>query len=253
MSKAVFISDLHLASKKSKGDRIHEFLKDLKTEDLYMVGDVVDIWRFQQAFSMGPIKQQETVKCFDRLLRLSKKTNVHYIWGNHDEFMSRFADSSGFGNITLAERKDYISSDGKRYLVLHGHQFDLLAKYAWSPWLGKVGDIGYDIMIEINEWYNWFRRKIGLRYWSLSKYIKVKFKTAVVFMDRFEKITTDYAKKNGYDGVICGHIHDPQDKTVNDVHYLNCGCWTDEENLTYIVDDENGIRLEYAKKNTHSK
>ena len=169
--KAVFISDLHLASKKSKTSQISQFLKNLQTDELYLVGDVIDIWRFRQAFSLGPIKQNETVKCFDRLLRLTKNTKIHYIWGNHDEFMSRFIDSSGFGNINLQERTEYISSNGKKYLVLHGHQFDLLAKYAWSPWAGKLGDFGYDFMININDCYNWIRRKLGMRYWSLSKYI----------------------------------------------------------------------------------
>lgn len=245
------MSDLHLASKKAKADHIKEFLKGVDTKDLYLVGDIVDIWRFKQAFSLGPDKQRDTIKCIDRLLRLSKHSHIHYIWGNHDEFMSKFKGSSGFGDITLHERCEYVSSTGLRYLVLHGHQFDLMAKYAWSPWVGKIGDIGYDFMITINEWYNWIRRKLGLRYWSLSKYIKVKFKQAVTFVDRFENITTEYARRHGYDGVICGHIHDPQDKMVNGIHYLNCGCWTDESNLSYLIDNGEGIRLEY-KENTHS-
>lgn len=249
MNRAVFISDLHLASKKSKADHLHTFLKSMNTDHLYMVGDVIDIWRFRQAFSMGATKQRETVKCIDRLLRLSKKTRIHYIWGNHDEFMARFRGSSGFGDISLSERADYVAGDGRRYLVLHGHQFDLLAKYAWSPIVGKLGDMGYDIMITINEWYNWIRRKLGLRYWSLSKYVKVKFKSATMFVDRFENITSEYARRHGYDGVICGHIHDPQDKEVNGIHYLNCGCWTDETNLSYLVDDGRGLRLEF-KENT---
>ena len=252
MKKAVFISDLHLASKKSRADEIQRFLKNLETDNLYMVGDIIDIWRFRQAYSMGATKQKETVRCIDRLLRLSKKTKIHYIWGNHDEFMARFKGSSGFGDISLSEREEYVSRDGRRYLVLHGHQFDLLAKYSWSPWVGKLGDIGYDFMISVNEWYNLIRRKMGLRYWSLSKYVKVKFKQAVVFIDRFEDITTEYARRQGYDGVICGHIHDPQDKMVNGIHYLNCGCWTDQANLTYIVDDENGLRLE-KQEDTHSQ
>ena len=154
MKKAVFISDFHLASKKSRADEIHRFLKNLDTNNLYMVGDIIDIWRFRQAYSMGATKQKETVKCIDRLLRLSKNTKIHYIWGNHDEFMARFKGSSGFGDISLSEREDYVAGDGRRYLVLHGHQFDLLAKYSWSPWVGKLGDIGYDFMISINEQYN---------------------------------------------------------------------------------------------------
>ena len=245
MSKAIFISDLHLASKKSKSTHIHSFLKTINPDHFYMLGDIIDIWRFKQAFSMGEKQQKETVKCIDRLLRISKNTKVHYIWGNHDEFMAKFVSSSGFGNISLSEREDYYAGDGNRYLVLHGHQFDLLSKYSWSPWVGKVGDMGYDFMITVNEWYNWVRRKLGLRYWSLSKYVKVKFKSATVFIDRFENIVTDYAKRNGYDGVICGHIHDPQDKIVNGVRYINTGCWTDETNLSYVCDEGSGPELRF--------
>ena len=199
--------------------------------------------------SMKQEKQRRTVEAFEHLLYLAQSgTKINYIWGNHDEFMARFKGSSGFGNISLSERSEYYGSDGRSYLVLHGHQFDLLAKYSWSPLVGKLGDIGYDFMIEINEFYNRIRRKIGLRYWSLSKYVKVKFKRATIFVDRFEDIVTDYAKRQGYDGVICGHIHDPQDKIISGVRYINTGCWTDETNLSYVCDEGDGLKLHYYKE-----
>lgn len=120
--------------------------------------------------------QTDHVDCIRKILKKGKSGNVHYIWGNHDEFMHRFSESRSFGGIHLSEREDYIASDGRRYLVLHGHQFDLICKYKIGTLISKIGDIGYEILINVNDWYNWIRRKLGLQYSSLSKYIKVKFK-----------------------------------------------------------------------------
>ena len=177
------------------------------------------------------------------LARAGHENEVHYIYGNHDEFLSKFEESEVFGNIFLHERCEYISSDNKKYLVIHGHQFDILSKYNWSGWVGKMGDIGYEILIDINELYNSIRSHLGFKYFSLSKLIKIKVKKAAYFISNFEHTLTEYAKNHGFDGVICGHIHDPQDKIINGIHYLNCGCWTDKTNLTYIVDNGFGLSL----------
>lgn len=252
--KAIFISDLHLASNKCKADYLKEFLKQHNSDELYLVGDIIDIWRFQQAFKMDNITQTNHVDCIRKILKKGKFGTVHYIWGNHDEFMHRFSESKSFGGIHLAERYEYIASDNKKYLVIHGHQFDLVCKYKIGILFAKMGDVGYDILIEVNDWYNWIRQKLGFEYSSLSKYIKVKFKKAAMFIGNFERHLAEYAEKHGYDGVICGHIHDPSDKFIQtkdmkkQIHYLNCGCWTDQTNMTYIVDDGKGLILCKHKK-----
>jgi UDP-2,3-diacylglucosamine pyrophosphatase LpxH len=246
MNSTLFISDLHLASNKCKAHHLLEFLKKDESIDTYLVGDIIDIWRFQQAFRMDATTQSYHVDCIRKILkRSSKRGSVHYIWGNHDEFMYRFSESKSFGGVHLHERCDYTASDGRRYLVLHGHQFDLICKFKFGILVSKIGDYSYDVLIEINEWYNWVRKKLGFQYSSLSKYVKVKFKKASMFIGSFEKHLAEYAKQNNYDGVICGHIHDPADKMINGIHYLNCGCWTDEENLNYLLDkgDGSGIML----------
>lgn len=243
--RALFLSDLHLASNKCKARHLSRFLKENICENTYLVGDVIDIWRFSQAFRMDVATQTDHVDCIRRLLKRGKTGQVHYIWGNHDEFMHRFSESKSFGGIHLNERCDYTASDGRKYLVLHGHQFDLVCKYKIGTFLSKIGDFGYEGLIEVNEWYNWIRKKLGLRYASLSKFVKVKFKKATMFIGNFEKHLAAYAEANGYDGVICGHIHEPSNKMIGKIHYLNCGCWTDEANLTYLIDrgDGNGIML----------
>ena len=231
----IFLSDLHLAAKKSKSFHILEFLRSCKDENVILVGDCIDIWRFRQSFFFGKDTANEHVHCVRKIL---KRKRVIYVWGNHDEFLSEFAGT--FGNISIRERYDYTCSLGKKYLVLHGHQFDLMNRH---PWLCKLGDVGYDICISINERVNRLRKWFGLPYWSLSKYMKLRVKNVGGMLERYENTLALYAKKHGYDGVICGHIHDPKDIYVKGIHYLNCGCWTDEENLTYLLDEGNGICL----------
>ena len=242
--KTVFMSDMHLAAKKSKARHIHEFLDSYDPKSLnsiYLVGDVVDIWKFKQVMNMPKRSQKYHLRCIDKLIRMSNKgVEVRYIWGNHDEFLARFAGSKSFGNISLSERESYTCSEGKKYLVLHGHQFDLMSRYML---VGKLGDNCYDLAIWFNEKLNRIRMMLGMKYWSVSKYLKTKVKRASQFIDRFENISTDYAKENGYDGVICGHIHDPKDCMVNGIRYINLGCWTDISNLTYAVDEGRGIEL----------
>ena len=231
----IFLSDLHLAAKKSKSFAILEFLRTHKDSALILVGDCVDVWRFRQSFSFSKDIANEHIGCIRKIL---KRKNIVYVWGNHDEFFSQFAGT--FGNLHICEKYDYTCSLGKKYLVIHGHQFDL---YNRHPWLCKLGDVGYDISIALNEKINRLRKRFGLRYWSLSKYIKLRVKNVGGLIERYENTLTSYAKKHGYDGVICGHIHDPRDVHINGIRYLNCGCWTDEENLTYLIDEGNGIEL----------
>lgn len=250
--ETLFVSDLHIASNKCKAKHLKNFIKQTSSDSIYLVGDIIDIWRFQQAFKMDADTQTDHVDCIRRLLKKGKSGEVHYIWGNHDEFMHRFSESRSFGGIHLHEQCDYIASDGRRYLVMHGHQFDLICKFKFGTLLSKIGDIGYEWLIDLNEIYNWLRKRLGFQYSSLSKYVKVKFKKASMFIGSFEKHLAEHAEKHGYDGVICGHIHDPADKTIKTpdmrrgIHYLNCGCWTDQENMTYIIDrgDGSGLKLE---------
>ena len=246
MNKAIFLSDLHIASRKCKSEHLSEFLKTNDSVETYLVGDIIDIWRLTQAFKFSKDEQKNHINIVRKLLKRSKKDRqVHYIYGNHDEILSRFEETKSFGNIYLHERCEYIASDGRKYLVIHGHQFDILSQYDWSTWVGKLGDIGYEVMMDINEVYNRIRRLLGLRYFSLSKMVKVKVKKAAYFISNFEKTLAEYAKSHGYDGVICGHIHDPADKMIDGIHYLNCGCWTDIANLNYVIDrGQGGLKLE---------
>jgi UDP-2,3-diacylglucosamine pyrophosphatase LpxH len=239
--KTVFLSDFHLASKKAKTKPLIAFLKNNEFDNIFLVGDIIDIWRFKQAFSMNAEKQNHHMEVIERLLKLSRKgTKIHYIYGNHDEFMAKFSGHHIFGNISLSEREEYITSSGKKFLILHGHQFDFLTKFPVSSYIYKLGDYAYELILEINDWFNWCRRMMGMRYWSISKYVKIKVKRAAQFIESFESVVIKYAKEKKYDGVVCGHLHEPKLYTVNNITYANCGCWTEKDNCTFLYEDSDG-------------
>ena len=107
-----------------------------------------------------------------------------------------------------------------------------------APWISFFGDKAYDLILSLNNKFNWIRRKLGFGYWSLSKYLKHKVKKAVDFIFQFEQNLASYCKKRGYDGVICGHIHHAEIKNIDNIKYMNTGDWV--ESLTALVEDYDG-------------
>lgn len=239
--KTVFISDTHIGSKKCKIDHLLNFLESNTFDKMYLVGDIIDIWRFKQFHSMSKRIQNKHMKAISLILEMSTQgTKVIDIIGNHDEAKLHMFSGYRFGNIKFCEQHDYIDSQGKTWKVIHGHQYDLITKYRFSKTIGKIGDRGYDFLIYINEKYNKIRRLFGKDYWSLSLFLKRKVKKAANFLQRFEDICIEKALHQGYDGVITGHVHDPKLTSV----YANCGCWTDIENLSFLYDNGQGIKLQ---------
>lgn len=222
--KTIFISDLHLGSKGAQADLLSNFLKHHECDELFLIGDIIDGWKIQQ--NRWRWKQSHT-NVIRRILGYSKRgTKITYITGNHDEFIRPFVHAFDFGNnIKLCNQADYIDSKEKKYLVTHGDMFDGITRMA--PWISFLGDKAYDFVLWINSRFNWWRHKLGFGYWSLSKYLKLKVKKAIDFVFKFEKNVTDYAKRKGYDGVICGHIHNPEIKIVDDMIYMNDGDWVE--------------------------
>ena len=222
--KTIFISDTHLGSKGAQADLLSNFLKNHDCEELYLIGDIIDGWKIQQ--NDWRWKQSHT-NVIRRILGYSKRgINITYITGNHDEFIRPFVHSFDFGsNIKLCNQADYIDLNEKKYLVTHGDMFDGITRMA--PWISFFGDKAYDFVLWVNGRFNWWRHKLGFGYWSLSKYLKLKVKKAIDFVFKFEKNITDYAQRKGYDGVICGHIHTPEIKTVGDMVYMNDGDWVE--------------------------
>lgn len=230
--RAVFISDIHLGTRAAKTDALLDFLKRVECDTLYLVGDIIDFWKVRR----GPNWSQSHNDCIQKVLRKARKgTRIVYVPGNHDEGLRDFCGQN-FGSIEIARDCIHESANGRRYLVMHGDEFDIVVRYA--RWLAFLGDRSYEIALWSNAPLNFVRRKFGLGYWSLSAFLKRRVKGAVNFIGEFEKALSDVARDRGTDGIICGHIHTAANRQIDGVHYLNCGDWV--ESCTAIAETATG-------------
>ena len=230
--KTIFISDIHLGSKACQADLLLDFFRHNESEKLYLVGDIVDGWRLKRKW-YWPQSHNDVVQ---KILRKARKgTEVIYVPGNHDEAL-RLYFGTHFGGIEVLPSDIYEGLDGKKYLILHGDNFDNVMLYA--RWLAYVGDHAYDFVLRLNTFFNVLRCIMGLRYWSLSSYLKIRVKNAVQFISEFEQAIVREAQRAEVDGVICGHIHHAEMKNYGDVIYMNDGDWV--ESCTALVEHFDG-------------
>lgn len=219
--KALFISDVHLGSKGSNDLALLELLKEYKADYLFIVGDFIDGWLLKKR-QFWP---QTHTNVIQRILKLSKKgTKVIYLTGNHDDFLRHYSDIE-FGNIDIVDEYVY-----DNYYIIHGDLYDGIVNLHW---LGKLGASGYELSI----WLDRKLKQLGFKF-SLSAFLKRKVKEAVNFVIKFENELINQAQKRNCQGVICGHVHSPVDKTIDGVRYMNCGDWI--ENNSYIIQEQNG-------------
>ena len=235
--KTVILSDLHLGTVDSKAEEVVDFLKSVRCDELILNGDIVDGWALKRGSRWLPTHS----RVIRQLLKMTERhqTNIHYLRGNHDEVMERFMPFV-FGRISFKKEMIYTTQKGKRYLVIHGDGFDSVSTN--HRWLASLGSVGYDFLLWVNRFYNYWRAWRGKEYFSISKKIKSAVKSAVCFVDRYEELLQNLAAHRKCDGIICGHIHTPEDKMVGGVHYLNSGDWV--ESLTAIIETVDGeLRL----------
>jgi UDP-2,3-diacylglucosamine pyrophosphatase LpxH len=230
--RAIFISDIHLGTKRAQTSALLEFLRETRSDQLYLVGDLIDGWSLRQAWHWDQLHND----VIQKLLRKARKgTKVVYVPGNHDENFRDFINLR-FGRVAVLRDTVHIGANGRRYLVLHGDQFDGVVYFA--PWLARLGDKAYELSLSLNGWLNALRRRLRLPYWSLSAYLKFKVKRAVEFISRFEEAVVREANRRGCQGVICGHIHTPENRMIGGIHYLNDGDWV--ESCTALVEHFDG-------------
>jgi len=233
--RTIFISDIHLGTRGCRADLLLEFLRRTESEKLYLVGDIVDGWRLKKSW-YWPQAHNDVVQ---KILRKARKgTTVIYVPGNHDEGARQFA-SLNFGGVAVVADDIHQLADGRRLLVMHGDQFDGVVRYA--RWLALLGDSAYTAALQMNRLFNAARIRLGLPYWSLSAYLKLKVKNAVEFIAGFENAVMDEARARGLDGVVCGHIHHAVVKDLSGFLYCNDGDWV--ESCTALVEHADG-RLE---------
>jgi len=228
----LFISDIHLGSKAAKAEFLVDFLRHHEADSIFLVGDIIDGWRLRRSWHW-PQSHNDVVQ---KLLRQARKgTSVTYVAGNHDEFIRDF-QGTHFGGIVVCDRAVHEGADGRRYLVIHGDQFDAIVHNV--RWLAYLGDRAYDLAIIANRIVARLRRAFGLPYWSLSSWAKVKVKHAVNFIGAFQDVLVQEARRSEVDGVICGHIHHATIEDYDGVTYINTGDWV--ESCTAVAEHPDG-------------
>lgn len=230
--KTLVISDVHLGTRGSKAKELVKFLKQCTCDKLILNGDIIDGWQLKK---YGIWKRKHT-RFFNRILKMIEQNNteVIYVRGNHDDFLDQVLPFK-VGSLSIV--RDYtFKSNGKKFYVVHGDIFDSITTKL--KWIAKLGDVGYTFLLWVNSRYNYYRRRKGLPYYSLSQVIKSKVKSAVSYIDDFEKQLAEIAKTKGCDGIICGHIHQPALKEIDGIQYMNSGDWV--ESMSALGEDEDG-------------
>ena len=230
--RTLWISDLHLGTPGCQAKALLDFLKHTECETLFLVGDIIDGWQLRRQW-YWPQAHNDVVQ---KLLRKARKgTRVIFIPGNHDEFARRYLQLD-FGGVHVAEDWIHETADGRKLWVIHGDLFDGVIQCA--KWLAYVGDSLYEFTLKLNRHLNSMRARMGLPYWSLSKYLKLKVKRAVNYVGDFENAVAREAGKRGLQGVICGHIHHAEMRDIDGILYANDGDWV--ESLTALAEHADG-------------
>jgi UDP-2,3-diacylglucosamine pyrophosphatase LpxH len=234
--RSIFLSDIHLGTRACQAGRLLEFLRSHVAENVFLIGDIVDFWSMRR--SIVWTAEQNTV--VQKLLKRARRgERVVFIPGNHDEALRDYLGIT-FGDIEVLGEYVHQLADGRRFLLLHGDQFDQITRH--HRWVAVLGDAMYDVLVRANSMVAFVRRRFGMScYWSLAGYAKRRVKSALQFVFDFEESAAHAARQRGLDGIICGHIHSAVIRTIDGVIYVNCGDWVDS--CTAIVEHLDG-RLE---------
>ena len=230
--RSVFISDVHLGFRGCHAEALCQFLRTVKPEYLFLVGDIIDLWSLKKTF-FWPSTHTDALRAM--LCKSREGTKVIYIPGNHDSLFRELAGSV-FGNLEIHHEYNHTTANGKRFLVLHGDVFDSVVKC--HPALVHLGTWLYDWLMWVNPWVNKVRRLFGFANFSLATALKGATGHARRYMQRFEEAAAESARRHGVDGIICGHIHHAGVREINGVTYANDGDWV--EHCSSLVEDASG-------------
>jgi UDP-2,3-diacylglucosamine pyrophosphatase LpxH len=227
--RTVFISDVHLGFKGCQAPYLLDFLRHVECEQLYLVGDIIDLWSLSRSF-YWPQAHNDVIRTV--LGKAKHGTRVVYVPGNHDRV---FRDHDGLvmGNVEVHREVIHETVDGRRFLVLHGDEFDSIVRA--SPLLESIGSSAYSFVLSLNRYLNAVRLRLGFPYWSLAAFLKHKVKNAVKYIAGFERALAVEARRRGVDGIVCGHIHRAEISDIDGIVYCNDGDWV--ESCTALVED----------------
>ena len=236
--RALFISDLHLGTRGCQAALMLDFLRHHDADTIYLVGDIVDGWRLKTGW-YWPQSHNDIVQ---KLLRKVRKgARMIFVPGNHDEFARDYVGLT-LGGVEVMRHTIHTTADGRRFLVTHGDEFDIVVRHA--RWLALLGDWAYEAALATNTYFNLVRRRLGFPYWSFSAWAKLKVKNAVNFIGSFETALAQQAVRHNVDGVICGHIHHATIRDIDGVTYVNTGDFV--ESCSVVVEHLDG-RLEILR------
>jgi UDP-2,3-diacylglucosamine pyrophosphatase LpxH len=230
--RTLFLSDVHLGTQACRATALLDFLEHNDANTIYLVGDIIDFWRIKR-FAVWPQTHSDVLHAL--LRKAHGGTKIVYVPGNHDEGLRDYCGAH-FNGIEVVRDCLHTTADGRRLLVIHGDEFDVVVRYA--KWLAFLGNHGHRLALWLTTPFHWARRRFGLGLWSLASYLKLKVKTAVNVVGDFEAALLAEAKRRGADGVVCGHIHVAAQRVAGESHYLNCGDWVDS--CTAIGEVANG-------------
>jgi UDP-2,3-diacylglucosamine pyrophosphatase LpxH len=240
--KTLFISDIHLGTKKCQAEKLLEVFKNYEFEQLVIVGDFIDLTSLKRKFYWT--ESHSTV--IQKILRFSRKgVKVNYILGNHDHYLRGLIKESNLniGDIEISDEMFYITTKGESIYICHGDQFDGFIRL--HPFLYMIGDFAYELSFKINTIYNKIRKIFGLEYWSLSKFLKSTVKDAVSFINDFQRLSIMKLEDIGCDSIMIGHIHTPAIEKLGEKTYYNTGDMV--ESCSYIIEDlEGNLKLLYC-------
>ncbi len=231
--RTIWISDLHLGSTQCQADVLLDFLRRNESDKLYLVGDIIDLWALSKK-TYWPTEHNTVIQ---KVLRKARRgTQVVYVPGNHDDPIRGY-DNYIFGDIVVKKSDYHTTADGKRFLIVHGDEYDTIAQY--HQWVAKLGSVGYDFLLQVNRILRVGRRLLGVRSnFSLAAFVKFKVKNIVKFISDYEESIVNTLVNEELDGVICGHIHHAEIKSINRFLYVNTGDFV--ENCTAIVENHDG-------------
>ena len=242
--KTLFISDVHLGTKKSQAGKLLEVFKKYEFQQLVIVGDFIDLTALKRKFYWN--EEHSTV--IQKILRLSRKgVKVSYILGNHDFYLRGLIKESNItiGDIEIMDEMFYTTEKGEKIYICHGDQFDGFVRL--HPFLYVIGDFAYELSFKINSAYNRIRKIFGLEYWSLSRFLKSKVKDAVSFINDFKRLSLMKISDLGCDSIMIGHIHTPAMEESDGKRYYNTGDFC--ESCSYMIEDLDGcIKLIHVEE-----
>jgi UDP-2,3-diacylglucosamine pyrophosphatase LpxH len=230
--RAIWLSDVHLGSRSCRVKLLLDFLRNNHCEQLYLVGDIIDIESLKRSF-FWPQSHAEVLQLI--LQKSQEGTRVVYIPGNHDDDLRSLIGVS-FGNVEVAQNAIHTTLSGLRLLVMHGDEFDGIIKC--GAFRTAIGGMACRMLLRLNRLVHWVHDLFGLPYWSLAQHVKERVGKAVRYVDTFRDACVSAAKEAGMDGVICGHIHRADLRDCEGILYCNDGDWV--ESCTVIAEDQQG-------------